>query len=269
VRDWGNYPISWLYRLHYTLLAGDTGKYIVGACGLLLLFFCLSGLYFWWPRRNQWRRALTIKRGSGAFRLNYDLHKTVGFYLLPILIAVAFSGVALVFQGPVQSLVGTVLPLQERPSPQSALQAGAPALNVDEAIALGRAVFPNADLKRVFLPRGPNGSYRLALNQPGEPWSAHAATTVWVDQYNGEILAVWDALKLASGSTLLTWQFPLHNGDAFGLPGRWLVFVSGWSPACLFGTGLYLWWRKQSLRRLARRKAQDSSELRLGNPLRG
>jgi uncharacterized iron-regulated membrane protein len=251
VRQWGVYPMSWLYRLHYTLLAGTTGKYVVGVAGLFLLFFCLSGLYLWWPRRGQWRRALTVKRGSGSFRLNYDLHKTAGFYLLTVLAVTAFSGVGLVFPNPVETLVGAVLPLQERPRPRSEPRPGALALNVDEAVAHGHAVFPDAELKRVFLPQGPTGSYRLSLNQPGEPWSAHAVSTVWVDQYSGEVLAVWDALDLAAGSTVMAWLFPLHNGDAFGLGGRWLIFIGGWIPALLFGTGLYMWWRKRSLRSAA------------------
>lgn len=258
VRTWGAYPMSWLYRLHYTLLAGQTGKYVVGVGGLFLLFFCLSGLYIWWPRPGQWRRALTIKRDSGAFRLTYDLHKTVGFYLLPVLAVAAFSGVSMVFHGPVEQLVGTVMPLHERPKPVSRPDADALPLTVDQAVARGLDVFPNAALKRVLLPQGPTGTYQLALNQPGEPWSAHAVTAVWIDQYSGEVLATWDANELPAGNAFLAWQFPLHNGDAFGLAGRWLVFIAGWVPAMLFGTGLYMWWRKRSLKR-GRRVAIASS----------
>ena len=58
---------------------------------------------------------------------------------------------------------------------------------------------------------------------------------------------------MAAGSRFMGWQFPLHNGDALGLAGRWLVFLGGWLPALLFGTGLYLWWRKHQLRRRSRR----------------
>ena len=37
VRQWGAYPTSWVYRLHYTLLAGTTGKYVAGVLGLVLM----------------------------------------------------------------------------------------------------------------------------------------------------------------------------------------------------------------------------------------
>lgn len=258
VRQWGEYPLSWVYRLHYTLLAGDAGKTVVGVSGLFLLFFCVSGLIIWlprrgrrWPHKRRWRRAFTVKRDSGSFRLNYDLHKAAGFYLLLPLIVAAFSGVSLVFHRPVETLVGSILPLDDDPSPRVAalVPTAERPLTLDQMAVIGQQVFPGADLKRIYLPRNPADSYRLAFNQTGEPWSNHAASTVWIDGYSGEVLAVRDALKLSVGSGFLAWQFPLHNGDALGLPGRWLVFFCGWVPALLFGTGLYLWWRKWWRRR--------------------
>tara|TARA_R100001377_G_scaffold76605_1_gene53580 strand:+ start:1124 stop:1270 length:147 start_codon:yes stop_codon:yes gene_type:complete len=44
---------------------------------------------------------------------------------------------------------------------------------------------------------------------------------------------------------MLNCFFPLHNGDALGLVGPKLVFISGFLPAILFVTGLYIWWRKR------------------------
>ncbi|MCW8194649.1 PepSY domain-containing protein [Proteobacteria bacterium 005FR1] len=250
VRTWGDYPMSWLYRLHYTLLAGDTGKTIVGVFGLLLIFFCISGVVIWWPRSGpsragRWRRALTIKPNGGAFRFNYDLHKTAGIYFLPLLLAVSFSGVALVFHAPVEKMVSTVMPMDKRPGPKSVGQGQG--ISIDRAVAIGQQVFPEASLKRVYMPRGEEGSYHLAFNQAGEAWSNHAATALWVDQYSGEVLDIWDATRLAAGSNFMQWQFPLHNGDALGIVGRWLVFVTGLLPALFFGTGLYMWLRKRQL----------------------
>ena len=121
-------------------------------------------------------------------------------------------------------------------------------------MAAARTVFAEAELKRLYLPDGPDGSYRLAFNQPGEPWSDFGASSVWVDAYSGEILAAWDVLNVAAGSQVMSWQFPLHNGDALGLPGRFLVLLSGIAPLLLFITGSYLWWQKRQLRLRARRR---------------
>ena len=254
VRDWGQYPTSWVYRLHYNFLAGTTGHYVVGVGGLFLLFFCLSGLYLWWPRgrrAGRWRRALTLRRDAGRFRFYFDLHRTAGFYLLPVLMVVAFSGVSLVFPGAVRAVVGAMLPLDAPSVPP--MEPGDDALNVDQVVAVGRRAFPDAVLTRVDLPASPSAPYRLAFNQPDAPWSRYGATRVWVDQYQGAVLATYDPLTASAGSQLMTWQFPLHNGDALGLPGRWLILASGLLPGLLFATGLYLWWRKRHPRRRRRR----------------
>ncbi|KAB7624201.1 PepSY-associated TM helix domain-containing protein [Alkalilimnicola sp. S0819] len=252
VRGWGEYPMSWLYRLHYTLLAGQTGKYLVGVGGILLLFFCLSGAYLWWPRPGRWWRALTVKWRSGAFRLNYDLHKISGIYLLPVLGVVAFSGVSLVFPRPMMSLVAPLSAPEPFPSPSSTPVPSPERLDADRAVAVAEAVFPAGNLKRIYLPRRPEDTYRLSYRLPGEPWSAHGASYVWVDQYSGEVLGSRDATRVSGGSQFMNWQFPLHNGDALGLAGRWLVFASGLMPALLFGTGFYMWWRKRQGRRRGR-----------------
>ena len=41
-----------MLQLHRFLAMGDTGRNITGACTLMLLFFCLSGLYLRWPCAN-------------------------------------------------------------------------------------------------------------------------------------------------------------------------------------------------------------------------
>jgi uncharacterized iron-regulated membrane protein len=54
-----------------------------------------------------------------------------------------------------------------------------------------------------------------------------------------------------AGNTVLDWLHPLHNGEAFGLVGRWMTFFSGFVPLLLFVTG-YIRWRQK---RQAKRKA--------------
>ncbi|WP_250458894.1 PepSY-associated TM helix domain-containing protein [Microbulbifer litoralis] len=254
VRGWGKYPMSWIYRLHYTLLAGKNGKTVVGLMGLLLMLFCISGLVIWWPRRSRrggrWKRAFTVSRRGNRFRLYFDLHKVFGIYFLPLLLVTAFSGVTLVFPQQVETLVGALLPTEPRPAlPRSHRSTGTP-LDPDTAVAIGRSVFPGGELKRIYLPRDAGDSYGLRFRAAGEPWRNYGASFVRLDQYSGEILMVRNVTAIPAGNQVLRWQFPLHNGDALGLAGRWLVLLAGLTPSLLFATGLYLWWKK---RRPARR----------------
>ena len=76
---------------------------------------------------------------------------------------------------------------------------------------------------------------------PGEPSRRFPRSNVWIDPYTGRVLAVRDERRDSGGDTVLAWLHPLHGGEALGLAGRWLVFVSGLLPAVLFGTGVWRW----------------------------
>ncbi|MBQ0718953.1 MAG: PepSY domain-containing protein [Gammaproteobacteria bacterium] len=254
VRVWGTYTMSWLYKLHHTLLAGTTGKYIVGAMGVLLLFFCISGLAVWWPKYGRWRRALRIQRGAGRFRLFYDLHKTLGFYLLPVLMMIAVSGFSLIFHAPVKTFISRILPMDKPPIVVASFNpafTGTPP-SLDEVVAIGAGVFPKAELKRLYLPSYlPNHlpshamhAYRLRYRQDAEYWSNHAASEVWIHAQTGKVLSSIDILESPIGNQLMAWVFPLHNGDALGLAGRWMIFFCGWVPLLLFASGLYMYCKK-------------------------
>lgn len=258
VRTWGTTTstMTWVYRLHYTLLAGKTGKTVVGFMGLLLMVFCISGAVLWWPKLHKrgsgkWKRAFTISRTGNRFRFYFDIHKVFGIYFLPLLLMTSFSGVTLVFPSQVEAVVGSLFELEPRPAlPGSTRGSGTP-ITPDQAAAIGETVFPGGVLKRIYLPVDNKDSYGLTYRAAGEAWSNYGASIVRIDQYSGEVLMSQNVTEIPLGNKILRWQFPLHNGDALGIVGRWLVLIAGLAPALLFGTGVYLWWQKRSLKQKA------------------
>lgn len=245
-RDWGQYPMSWIYRLHYTLLAGDTGKTIVGLFGFALLLFCGTGLFLWWPRRTRWKNALKITPRKGPLRFYWDLHRVIGVVTLPMLTLCAVTGIAMVFSKPVATLVGQVATISETPS--YSVTADSVQLPLDTLVQIVEKRWPDSDLKRLFLPQKSGDSVRISLNLPGESWKNHGASSIWLNPHNGDVLGVRDARNMPAGNTLLMWIFPLHNADVWGLAGRWLWVVIGAMPAFFFGTGVYLWLHKRGRR---------------------
>lgn len=247
VRTWGEYPVTWIYHLHLAFLAGAVGELVVGIMGFCLLLFCLTGVVIWWPKiskgQRQWRRAFTVRTKAGAFRFNYDLHKTTGIYLLPVFIMLAITGIEIVWHDPFEQVVAAVLPVREDPDPVS--QPGPEKISIDQAAAIGQSVFPESRIARLYLPASVQAPWRVTFMHPGEWWNEYGASTVYIDQYQGTVLDVWDARDLPAGSTLLTWMFPLHNGDALGLPGRILILLSGLFMTGLFITGIYMWLKKR------------------------
>lgn len=270
VRGWGTpkYTMTWLYRLHYTLLAGKNGKTVVGLMGLLLMVFCITGAVLWWPKRKKakngkskntagqrdWKRAFTISRSGNRFRFYFDVHKVFGIYFLPLLLLTSFSGVTLIFPTQVEAIVGSLFTVEPRPAlPTSRTDRGTP-ITPDQAVAIGQEAFPGGVLKRIYLPRDNNDSYGVTFRAAGEAWTNYGASFVRMDQYTGEILLEQNVTEIPLGNKILRWQFPLHNGDALGIVGRWLILLAGLVPALLFGTGSYLWWQKRQLRIRAQRQ---------------
>jgi uncharacterized iron-regulated membrane protein len=116
---------------------------------------------------------------------------------------------------------------------------------MDEAAAAAQQVYPESRIARLYVPANETAPWRVTFIHPDDWWTEYSGTMVYLDQYNGDVLAVWDSRELPLGNKMLAWFFPLHNGDALSLLGRIIVFVAGLLPSLLFGTGVYMWWRKR------------------------
>ena len=249
-REWGNYLMSFLYKMHYTLLLGDSGKTIMGVMGLLLLCSIASGIVLWRPKRSKFFQAFIFKRSANRTRFVYDLHKTIGAYAAIALIVVGFSGIYLIFPQYVKSIVGMVLSVTE-PAP-SEVSVGNKRENqkvdIDKVREIASDLFPKAELQRIYFPVSIDSPYRVIMRQPGEIRKTGGSTQLWLSSYNGEILTIQEPQTMHSGDTFLSWMFPLHNGQAFGLLGRIFVFLIGFIPIILYVTGLIVWRRKRKAR---------------------
>jgi uncharacterized iron-regulated membrane protein len=240
-----------LYGLHATLLLGDSGHFLVGAIGIVALVSLLTGLYLWWPRAGQVRAAFIVKRGAKGYRLLFDLHGVHGIYPFIVLVAVVFSGVYLVFPASVTGLVRPFMAVDDFPAGlTSTASPGSRPLSAGEAVALAMDRFPGAAFRFATLPSGAGDTYRVVLRQEGEVRKTGGSTVLWIDQYSGEILAVRNPKEFGPGTTFINWQFPVHNGEALGMFGRVLVFLSGFIPLILYVTGFLMWWQKRRARAL-------------------
>lgn len=245
---WGDYWTTWIYDLHYRLLLQQPGGIAMGIAGIAMLALLVSGLWAWWPRTGGWRRSLAWKRAASRSRRLYDLHKWTGIGGAIVLIVVTVTGAMLDLPDQVRPVVARASPLFATPTLESVPRAGG-MLPLDALVARARAVLPGAALAWIETPAGPRGVVRVNLSVAGEPSRRFPRSNVWLDPYDGRVLAVRDARRDGGGDTVLTWLHPLHDGEAFGLAGRWLVFVSGLLPAMLFATGVWRWWGRRRVTR--------------------
>lgn len=246
-RVWGEYTMSVVYKLHFQLLGGRTGQTVVGIGGFFLAASVGSGLLLWWPLwRAGWRPAFAIRSGR---RRTYDLHKLTGVAAAGFLLVLAFTGMYMAFP---QTAKAVVLAFGNETASLEGMKSTAasagPMITPDRAIAIAQQQFPDAKFDHLHPPEGDNGVYEVAFRQPGEVTQSFGRTQVFLDAHSGAVLAIRNPRNDTVADAFMAWQFPLHNGEAFGLVGRWVVFFSGLAPAFLYITGLQLWLRKRQKR---------------------
>jgi uncharacterized iron-regulated membrane protein len=257
-----------LYEIHWTLAAGSVGQWTLGIVALIWTVDGFIAFYLTLPRPapgfwRRWKEAWRIKRGAGAFRLNFDLHRAGGLWLWPLLLVFAWSSVMMdirpVYEPVMGALFDYVEPFESflTPRPQAA---DLPLLGWDEAEATGRrlaaerapldgftvgealslAYFPPAHVymydfrgSRDVFERSPKGGSSSVI------FDASSGALVKITQPTGEHL----------GNTIESWLYALHMARVFGLPYRILVSALGIVIVMLCVTGVYIWWRKQQARR--------------------
>jgi uncharacterized iron-regulated membrane protein len=255
-RPLSGHLMSTVYELHYQLLLGPRGEILVGFVGLLVLVSAGTGLYLWWPRMRHLQPAFTIKRNGATARRQFDLHRTAAIYSLPFLAAIAISGLFMAWTRWLDPLVDRVAPLTESGAAVRVERGQADErIGPARALAVARTVLPGAEWSGIGFPANDTAAYKVAFTEPAHPRHSAGRSYVWIDPWHAEVLAVRRWSELSAGDTFLDWQIPLHNGEAFGMTGRIVVFIAGFVPLLLFITGWRIW-------RLKRRAA-------MRNPHRG
>lgn len=249
-KPWRGSLVNFFVRFHYTLALGEAGKTFVGIVALFLLFSVLTGLIAWWPNPGKLRQALTIKRRAGIERVNFDVHKTSGFYSAVVLLVVLVSGVEMVFPDYAEGLVKVFSPLAaESAMPVSAEPGQKQPITLVQAVAITDQRFPDGAYQWIFFPQGDQDVYRIVKRAPQEVNRTRPRRTLWLDQYSGRIVHERDPMSDSAGAVFLQWLYPLHSGEAFGLTGRIIIAITGLTPLLLYVTGIIRWLQKRKAAR--------------------
>jgi uncharacterized iron-regulated membrane protein len=230
--QWGR-PELWLFDLHHHLFAGKTGETVTGVAGLAGLLFVLSGLVLWWRGRASFRPTLLPKRMAPGPITKH--HRDLGVLAAPLLLLSMVTGVLMLFEPLRTTLIGP----EQRPE---RILWGTPLRSPGEAIVRAKALFPQAALRRIVLPRDPEGTVVVRLRQPFE-WTPQGRTQVSF-RADGS-LAVADASGANGAASATEKLYPIHSAKAGGITMKLLMSLSGLSLAMLGSFAVYaFWWRK-------------------------
>lgn len=260
LRDTHDSLMGILVDLHTNLLAGETGRAVIGWFGLAAVLLVVLGIWLWWPRRGRWRQALTVKWEAGAARVWLDVHKVAGVVTGVFLVVIAATGAALALPNVVTEpvLVALTGAGAKQAAPASASRAGLPG-SLDTMVQRAGAAFPEGRVTRLMLPASPKGAVTVRMRLPGEIHQL-GRTFVHFDRYDGTLLRADNVLESNLATRINAWFYPLHTGVYGGTATRVLNVLFGLSLALISVSGGWMWIRN----RIAKKRAAARHGVRSG-----
>jgi uncharacterized iron-regulated membrane protein len=257
-----------VYVLHYTLLGGAWGRWIMGLAALGWLIGTMVGLYLTLPTRppflRGWRRAWVVKTNGRLGRLLLDLHQASGLWLLIGATVLAFTSVSLnFFDEVVTPAVAALSPPRaspfDAPAPPSP-----PPRRIGFAQALGagmaRARARGLDWRPAGLAYQPDrGLYGVTFTKSGViGYQGLGPVSYWFDAADGRFVYEDNPYQDSAGRKLTRALYPLHSGQAAGPCGVAVVFILGLATIEMCATGAYVWWTKRGSRIAARKLSKTT-----------
>ena len=247
-------PRKWAWlgvvrSLHVTLLSGVTGRQVNGVLAGFLLLVNLTGMVVWWPGLRAWTRALVVDFARTWRRVNFDLHRAVGFWALAIVSFWGISGVYFGWSGQARTLVDRISPLVTALPPvvrveQRPVVSGAVPADLHAMLAQAASLDPGATLREIAFPSGRRAPLEISMQRPGTQ-GAEFADTLYFDPYDGRYLAIWRyGVNQSLGDWIIWSQIPLHFGTFWGLGVKILWAFFSLSIPLLCVTGVLMYWNR-------------------------
>jgi uncharacterized iron-regulated membrane protein len=242
-------------NLHETLLSGVTGRQVNGVLAGFLLLVNLTGVIIWWPGLRVWTRALTVDFARTWRRVNFDLHRAVGFWTLAIVSFWGISGVYFGWSGEARTLVDRISPLVSAVPPAVRVEpkrAGAQP-DLHAMLAQAASLDPGTTLREIAFPSGRRAPLEISMQRAGTR-GAEFAHTLYFDPYDGKCLAIWRyGVNQSLGDWLVWLQIPLHFGTFWGLGLKIVWAALSLSIPLLCVTGALMYWNRVLRKRLPKR----------------
>jgi uncharacterized iron-regulated membrane protein len=252
--------MPFLVLFHYSLAAGEWGRFAFGVAALIWAVECLVGIVLSFPRGGKggrdllrrWGRAWTVRGKQSGAAFIHDLHRAAGLWIFPAMLVFAWSAVAFNLDQvhtPVQRALGAQGLYRPVTNPLPA--PGVP-MTWERAVEVGERLMEEEAARRGFTIRGPEalslnpyagvmGYYaRTSLDGPTQ----NGSTAVWFDQVSGRPVAFRPPFGNTRADAVDKTFRMLHTADFFGWPYRILVSLFGLLTVVVAVAGVVLWFRR-------------------------
>ncbi|MDR0520371.1 MAG: PepSY domain-containing protein [Planctomycetaceae bacterium] len=236
----------------------SAGGLIVAAATIIFAVECLTGLVLWLPRSwnsmkrwSSWKQGLTVKFRAGWGRCLYDLHNTLGFYLLIPVLILALTGLCWSFswyRAAVSTLCGDTVFKNVFQKPEKIIPPpeGVPPLSIAQILGKQRQLTPDCELF-VTIPRDRETALTIQTRRTGFFALSVQDKTEW-NRFTGEAVMTERFADKSFGAKTAASVSALHYGNITGLSSKILFFFVSLFAATLPVTGV-MWrvrkWKKK------------------------
>ncbi|UYL09302.1 PepSY domain-containing protein [Bdellovibrio sp. SKB1291214] len=207
--------VGFIFRFHHDLFMGGTGKTIAAVGAIFMMLILISGIYLWWPKNGQFKRAFTMRPLKSFFIKNYELHRLTGIYTAGLLLMSTFTG--LVIARPDWFGAGKPRQAIEQKEAKPLFDFNKIDESLRSADLLQRPMTAMIDVRK--------GTVKVADRQMN------------IDDY---VLSPPTEQKVS----FRNYNFNLHSGKFWGEIGQLVMFLAGLLPLAFYFSGIYIWLKK-------------------------
>lgn len=257
-----------MFKLHrWLLLDSSIGRPIVGVATIIFMFLAISGLILWFPKKWRWRnfrQGFKIKTKANWKRINHDLHNTLGFYSLLLIVIMGLTGLCWSFEW-YREAAGEVLGtkifnrgggLQFNPDPIP----DAEIANLDQIYSQIQTEFPYEGKVIIGMATEDAPVYNVR-KYDASSFSPVIADQLVVDR-SGEVLHKDIFTEKPLNVQVASLIKPIHLGEIYGNFSRVLYFIACLIATSLPVTGTIIWinkLRKKSAKKSKKRKPKSAT----------
>jgi uncharacterized iron-regulated membrane protein len=241
-RNW----VDVLADLHATLLIGRKGRMINGGLGGLLFLINVTGMVIWWPGTKLWKRGLTVDLRRGWRRINFDLHKALGFWTLLMVSMWAITAVYFGWPKEMFRWVNNLSPVISAKPP--VVSVGQPqkdqAFDLATVIESSRKLDPGTSLVELDFPYSRRAPFEVIM-QRAQGSGREYTDTLYFHPVDGSYITSWRyGVNESWGDWFIWLQVPIHFGTYWGTGIKWLWAMFGMSLPVLSITGGLMYWNR-------------------------
>ncbi|AZA58618.1 MULTISPECIES: PepSY-associated TM helix domain-containing protein [Flavobacteriales] len=242
------------------------GSMISGWATIIFTLGCITGLVIWFPQKvKSWKQGLKIKVAGNWKRTNHDLHNSLGFYSLILLLIMGLTGPQWSFpwyRTGLQKALGTYKPETETTRdggsknkqteyPQKEKEAlidKVPLLTLKELIAVADTNLPYSGDYVISLPKSPDEPIQFSKTKVGFFASA-ASDKVSLNAYTGSLISIDIFAEKPFNERVAGSIKALHIGNVYGTFSKILYFIACLIATSLPITGTLIWINKLKKKR--------------------